>query len=74
MHLRIPRLMLGTSPFIGAGQFGMDAYEYRKQFFYNESNMKKLFIKSARLEVKAVQLIVYEPLVSALKEAAKVSF
>ena len=71
MHLRIPELMLGTSPFIGAGQFGMKAYEYRQQFFYNESNMKELFIKSACLEVKAVQLIVYEPLVRALKDAVK---
>lgn len=72
MHLRIPKLMLGTSPFIGAGQFGMKAYEYRKRFFHNESNMKQLFIKSASLDVKAVQLIVYEPLVRALKEAVKV--
>jgi len=30
-----------------------------------------LFIESAQLEVKAVQLIVYEPLVNALKEAVK---
>jgi hypothetical protein len=29
--------MLGTSPFIGAGQFRKKAYEYRKKFFYNES-------------------------------------
>ena len=69
MQLRIPKLMLGTSPFIGAGQFGMNAYEYRKRFFHNESNMKRLFIKSARLGVNAVQLIVYEPLVNALKAA-----
>lgn len=63
--------MLGTSPFIGAGQFGLKAFEYRERFYYNESNMTQLFIKSARLDVKAVQLIVYEPLVNALKEAVK---
>lgn len=71
MQARIPALMLGTSPFIGAAQFGRKAYEYRKTFFYNESNMEKLFIKSAALDVKAVQLIVYEPLVKALKAAEK---
>ena len=26
--------MLGTSPFIGAAQFGRKAYENRKMFFY----------------------------------------
>jgi hypothetical protein len=71
MHLEIPKLMLGTSPFIGAGQFGAKAYEYRQRFYHNESNMTWLFIESAQLEVKAVQLIVYEPLVNALKEAVK---
>ncbi|MBC8521784.1 MAG: hypothetical protein H8D26_07345 [Methanomicrobia archaeon] len=71
MQARIPELMLGTSPFIGAAQFGRKAYEYRKMFFYNERNMEKLFIKSATLDVNAVQLIVYEPLVIALTEAEK---
>jgi len=61
--------MLGTSPFIGAAQFGRKSHEYRMKFFYNEENMKELFIKSAELGVKAVQLIAYEPLVRALKKA-----
>jgi len=73
MQARIPELMLGTSPFIGAAQFGRKAYEYRKMFFYNERNMEKLFIKSTTLGVNAVQLIVYEPLVKALTEAEKVT-
>lgn len=71
MRSPLPKLMLGTSPFIGAGQFGLKAFEYRERFYYNESNMTQLFIKSAHLGVKAVQLIVYEPLVNALKEAVK---
>ena len=54
MQTRIPKLMLGTFPFIGAAQFGRKAYEYRKMFFNNESNMKKLFIKSALLDVKFI--------------------
>ena len=61
--------MLGTSPFIGAAQFGRKSHEYRMKFFYNEENMKELFIKSAELGVKAVQLIAYEPLVRAFKKA-----
>jgi hypothetical protein len=54
MSAQIPKLMLGTSPFIGAAQFGRKAYDYRRLFFYNESNMKRLFIQSATLDVKAV--------------------
>ena len=69
MPLPIPQLMLGTSPFIGAGQFGLTAYEYRTQFYYNEANMTRLFLAAAQREVKAVQLIVYEPLVNALRAA-----
>jgi hypothetical protein len=71
MPLQIPKFLLGTSPFIGAGQFGLKAYEYRKQFYYNERNMTRLFIAAARLDVKAVQLIVYEPLVTALRAAVE---
>ncbi|MBE0516304.1 MAG: hypothetical protein IBX41_02780 [Methanophagales archaeon] len=71
MQVQIPKLMLGTSPFIGAGQFGRKAYEYRKKFFYNERTMEQLFIKSATLDVNAVQLIVYESLVNAVKAAEK---
>ena len=63
--------MLGTSPFIGAGQFGTKAYEYRDRFFHDERAMKQLFIASARRGVNAVQLIVYEPLVNALTAAAE---
>jgi hypothetical protein len=69
MPLQIPKLMLGTSPFIGAGQFGTKASEYRNRFFHNERTMKHLFIASARHGVNAVQLIVYEPLVNALTAA-----
>lgn len=65
----IPKLMLGTSPFIGAGQFGTKAYDYRQQFFCNERNMTRLFIKSALLGVAAVQLIAYEPVINALNAA-----
>lgn len=38
----LPHLMLGTSPFIGAGQFGSRSSEYRKRFFDNPDNMTEL--------------------------------
>lgn len=70
--VELPRLMLGTSPFIGAGQFGHRAYEYRRRFFHQPENMTTLFVKSAELGVAAVQLVVYEPLVQALEHAFEI--
>lgn len=69
MAANLPKLMLGTSPFIGAGQFGSKALEYSRLFFDKPENMTKLFIRSAELGVKAVQLMGYEPLVLALRKA-----
>lgn len=69
MAANLPRLMLGTSPFIGAGQFGQKALEYSRLFFDKPENMTKLFVRSSELGVKAVQLMGYEPLVLALRKA-----
>jgi len=78
MHKRgiisdLPRLILGTSPFIGAGQFGSKSLDYRRRFFDNPDNMTRLFVHSANLGVKAVQLIGYQPLVAALMKAQEIS-
>jgi hypothetical protein len=67
-----PKLMLGTSPFIGAGQFGSKSPDYRRRFFDNPGNMTRLFVHSASLRIKAVQLIGYQPLVEALMKAEEI--
>ncbi|MHC1566384.1 MAG: aldo-keto reductase family protein [Candidatus Syntropharchaeia archaeon] len=69
--MKIPRILFGTSPFIGAGQFGERTFEYRRRFYGNPENMTTLFVKSAQFGVSAVQLIAYEPLVKALEKAEK---
>jgi len=69
----LPGLMLGTSPFIGAGQFGSKSLDYRRQFFDNPDNMTHLFVYSANLGVKAVQLVGYQPLVEALMKAQEIT-
>ncbi len=69
----LPGLMLGTSPFIGAGQFGSKSLDYQRQFFDNPDNMIRLFVHSANLGVKAIQLIGYQPLVTALMKAEEIS-
>jgi hypothetical protein len=65
----LPRLMLGTSPFIGANQFGSKSLDYRRRFFDTPDNMTRLFVHSAKLGVRAVQLVGYQPLVAALSKA-----
>jgi hypothetical protein len=69
----LPKLMLGTSPFIGAGQFGSKSLDYRRRFFENPDNMTRLLVHSATLGVKAVQLVGYQPLVKALMKAQDIS-
>jgi len=69
----LPKLMLGTSPFIGARQFGSKSLDYRRRFFENPDNMTRLFVHSASLGVKAVQLIGYQPLVGALMKAQEIA-
>ena len=39
---KLPRVLLGTSPFLGAGQFGVKAYEYYKAFFENPFRITEL--------------------------------
>jgi len=73
MAANLPRLMLGTSPFIGAGQFGSKAPEYRRLFFEKPENMTRLFVHSAKLGVKSVQLVGYQPLVAALRKAQEIT-
>jgi len=69
----LPGLMLGTSPFIGAGQFGSKSLVYRRRFFDNPDNMTRLFVHSASLGVRAVQLVAYQPLVEALMKAQELA-
>jgi len=71
--LDLPKLMLGTSPFIGAGQFGSKSLDYRRRFFENPDNMTRLFLHSASLGVRAVQLVGYRPLVEALMKAQELA-
>ncbi|MEM2990807.1 MAG: hypothetical protein QXQ02_06460, partial [Halobacteria archaeon] len=70
---RVPRVLLGCSPFIGAGQFGTRAYEYYKHFYLQPENIKRVVQKCIDLGINAVQPIGYrrilEPIASAMKEA-----
>ena len=60
-------MSLGTSPFIGAGQFGPLSADYYKRFYLNPLNMEEIIIKSVELGVPAVQAIAYERIIQAIK-------
>jgi hypothetical protein len=70
---RIPKVLLGTSPFMGAGQFGPKASEYYMRFFLNPENIKEVILQCIELGVNAVQPFGYpqlvEPIRGAMEEA-----
>lgn len=64
---RIPRILLGTSPFIGAGQFGSRAQFYYEHFYQNPGNIAKIILKAVDLGVTGVQALPFSPIFRALK-------
>jgi len=67
----VPSVMLGTSPFIGAGQFGPKADFYYNHFFLQPDNITDIVVRAVALGVNAVQLIGYPRVVEAVQEAAQ---
>ena len=71
--IKVPRVLLGCSPFMGAGQFGMRAYEYYTHFYLKPENIKKVALDCIALGINAVQAVGYrrilEPAEMAMKEA-----
>ncbi len=63
-------MLMGCSPFIGAGQFGLKALQYYRMFYLQPMNMVRLFKKSFDLGVEAVQLLAEKP-IEALIEASE---
>lgn len=64
---RIPRILLGTSPFIGAGQFGSRAQFYYEHFYQKPENIVKIVLKAVDLGVTGVQVLPFRPIFEALK-------
>jgi len=65
----LPAVSLGTSPFIGAGQFGSRALTYRRLFFDNPANMVDLMVYAAELGVPCVQLLAVDRILDAFRES-----
>ena len=65
----IPRTLLGTSPFIGATQFGHRSRLYQLDLYDKPENILKTLKKSHELGITGIQLVPYEPVVKALNWA-----
>jgi len=68
---RIPRILLGTSPFIGAGQFGSRSRFYYSHFYENPQNIVKIIHKAVDLGVTGVQTLPYRPVLRAIAAAER---
>lgn len=69
--VQMPAVMLGTSPFIGAGQFGQKAEFYYNHFFLQPENVTHIVAAAIELGVNAVQVIAYRPVLEAVQNAAR---
>jgi len=65
---RIPRVLLGTSPFIAAGQFGRRAFNYYVKFVNNPNAVRKVIEASIEVGVQGIQLLPYDWICKALKK------
>lgn len=70
----VPRTLLGTSPFIGAAQFGHRSRLYLLDLYRNPEAMAKIIAKSYQLGVRGIQLLPYPPVVDALEMARDEGF
>lgn len=68
----IPKVLLGSSPFMGAGQFGAKAALYYSKF-YNPENIKEIILECINLGVNAVQPFGYARLIEPIREAMEQS-
>lgn len=69
--IEVPRMMLGTSPFLGAGQFGPRARRYYQHFYLNPGNIANLIVQATEFDVTWVQGIACAPIAKAIEEARK---
>ncbi len=54
---RIPLVSTGTSPFLGAGQFGMKAHKWRRRFLNNPDAMIEILEASYRAGARGIEAI-----------------
>ena len=67
--LQIPRVLLGTSPFLGAGQFGSRAPEYFERFHEHPENMVNLIMHAWKIGMRGIQAVAFPRIIEAIETA-----
>ncbi len=67
----LPILIHGTSPFIGAGQFGTRAREYYRRFYQNPTLMSQFFVYFSSKCYPCIHIIPYPPIIEAMEIASE---
>ena len=65
----LPRLLCGTSPFMGAGQFGLAGQKWYRRFFNHPDRMSEMFVHFCRLGYPGVHVTAYPTIVEAARLA-----
>ena len=72
-NIVIPRALLGTSPFIAAGQFGKRSLTYYVKFLLTKGNIQDIVTKCLEMGITGIQLVSYPSVAREIYEAVKVT-
>lgn len=65
--VELPRALIGTSPFIGAGQFGRRASSYHSRFFNKPLAVAEVLSAAVELGVSGIQALPYPFIIEAIR-------
>jgi hypothetical protein len=68
-----PRICLGTSPFLGAGQFDDRAMMYYSRLYKKPENMIEIIVRSIELGIRGVQAIAYSEIINAIARSIRIT-
>lgn len=70
---KIPRILLGSSPFLAAGQFGTRSRMYHSRFVLDPENIVDVIVHCINIGVTGIQLIAYDFLSRAVEKAEEMT-
>lgn len=65
----MPLMLCGSAPFVGVGQFGLKAFEYRVRFYNHPDTMADIFVHFVKRGFKGAHILCYDNIVNAVKMA-----
>ncbi len=76
--VRFPRVLFGTSPFFGAGQFRDRAMSYYRQFYLNPQNITRLYGRAISQGLNSIHVpsdpVIVEAIIRAVEQSGVESF